>query len=834
MKRAAGLGVIIILTVGIAISQPGLNGRVFCIDPGHGGHNSNDRHVIPDPGTDFWESESNFQKALLLKPLLEAKGATVILTRTSNDTTGYPNPDDPDEPSLTARWQLANANNVHWFHSIHSNAFNGVTNYTLVLLKEDIPTRQPAFPEALTMSNIISPKIRVNLRTTSSIVALDYTFYGGPNGGFNLGVLRGLLMPGELSEGSFHDVPAETRRLMNNAYRKMEAHAIRNSLMQYYAAPTDTLGIIAGIQSEVGTGRMVNNTTLRLMPEGRIFNGDAYNNGFYMFDNVTPGPHTVRFETTGFAPDSVTVSVPSGATVFVDRQIESLLPPTIVSSIPAQGDTLFSAATSLRLQFSKTMNVTSVQNAFSLTPSAPGRFFWSNNNSTLVFDPDSVLPFFVNFTVRVESTAQSAGGQFLDGDGNGVPGDPYILHFRTRDVDAVPPQIIASYPAPNALLPTPNHVISINFDERLNAGTVTTTNFAIQELGGATLSRTVQYWESGIRGSVNMYVSPGLEPGKTYRIRVSGVADLVGNVIPNSSPILWTFSTAPSAHQYAAVENFDTSIVNWLQPGASGSTVGIDSASFAHNPSFNLPTIENNSGSGQLRYFWNPSGPTWLIREYLNSGFPRSVLWRKENSVLQAYVHGDGGRSQFRFCVDDSVDAFPNGRTENHEVSLWFTVDWIGWRLVEWDLEHDSVGTWLGNGILEGDLRFDSFQMRYLPGSSARSGQLFFDQLQLARLVVTDVQEKNSGLPTMYVLEQNYPNPFNPNTTIKFSLPMAGTTTLKVYNLLGQEVATLVDENLGIGTYNAAFDAHALPSGMYFYTLRSGRHTETKKLMYLK
>jgi hypothetical protein len=331
-----------------------------------------------------------------------------------------------------------------------------------------------------------------------------------------------------------------------------------------------------------------------------------------------------------------------------------------------------------------------------------------------------------------------------------------------------------------------------------------------------------------------MFVSPGLESGKTYRIRVSGVSDLVGNVIPNTAPILWTFSTAPSSYQYTTIENFDTSIVNWLQPNGSGSTVGIDSASFGHNPSFNLPTVTNNSGSGQLRYSWNPGATSWLIREYLNGGYPRSVIWRKENTVLQVYVHGDGGRSQFRLCIDDSVDAFPNGRTENHEVSRWFTVDWIGWRLVEWDLESDSIGTWVGNGRLEGDLRFDSFQMRYLPGMSARSGQLYFDQLQLARRIVVEVGEKKDDTPTQYTLEQNYPNPFNPTTTIKFSLPTAGMTTLKVYNLLGQEVAALVDENIGIGTLSVTFDARTLPSGMYFYTLRSGKHIETKKLIYIK
>src|SRR3990172_7984765 len=99
----------------IAVAQRAdLAGIKICIDPGHGGNNAaNDRHLIPDPGTDFWESESNFQKALLLKALLEAKGATVLLTRNTND---YPN--DADEPSLSAPVAFANANNVNWFHSI--------------------------------------------------------------------------------------------------------------------------------------------------------------------------------------------------------------------------------------------------------------------------------------------------------------------------------------------------------------------------------------------------------------------------------------------------------------------------------------------------------------------------------------------------------------------------------------------------------------------------------------------------------------------------------------------------------------------------------------------
>ncbi len=107
-----------------------LNGISICIDPGHGGVNpANDREIIIGPGVTFWESEGNFRKALLLRTLLQQRGATVFLTRETNT---YPN--DADEPGLSARWSYANSKNVNWFHSIHSNAGGGF--YTMVLLKE--------------------------------------------------------------------------------------------------------------------------------------------------------------------------------------------------------------------------------------------------------------------------------------------------------------------------------------------------------------------------------------------------------------------------------------------------------------------------------------------------------------------------------------------------------------------------------------------------------------------------------------------------------------------------------------------------------------------------
>ena len=85
-----------------------------------------------------------------------------------------------------------------------------------------------------------------------------------------------------------------------------------------------------------------------------------------------------------------------------------------------------------------------------------------------------------------------------------------------------------------------------------------------------------------------------------------------------------------------------------------------------------------------------------------------------------------------------------------------------------------------------------------------------------------------------YSLSQNYPNPFNPTTVIKYSLAKPSNVTLKVYDLVGQEVATLVNAKQTAGKHNVSFDASNLSSGVYFYTLRAGDYTATKKMMLLK
>ena len=98
----------------------------------------------------------------------------------------------------------------------------------------------------------------------------------------------------------------------------------------------------------------------------------------------------------------------------------------------------------------------------------------------------------------------------------------------------------------------------------------------------------------------------------------------------------------------------------------------------------------------------------------------------------------------------------------------------------------------------------------------------------------TDVERIEDLTPNAYQLEQNYPNPFNPSTVIKYSIPEAGFVTLKVFNLLGQEVATLVNNEQATGVYQATFDASQLSSGIYFYSLETKNFTSTKKMLLMK
>jgi hypothetical protein len=99
--------------------------------------------------------------------------------------------------------------------------------------------------------------------------------------------------------------------------------------------------------------------------------------------------------------------------------------------------------------------------------------------------------------------------------------------------------------------------------------------------------------------------------------------------------------------------------------------------------------------------------------------------------------------------------------------------------------------------------------------------------------IISGIEQLTGDIKT-YSLSNNYPNPFNPSTTISYSIPELSFTTLKVYDVLGSDVITLVNEEKPAGSYEVELNANNLPSGIYFYRIQAGNFTQTKKMMLLK
>jgi len=117
------------------------------------------------------------------------------------------------------------------------------------------------------------------------------------------------------------------------------------------------------------------------------------------------------------------------------------------------------------------------------------------------------------------------------------------------------------------------------------------------------------------------------------------------------------------------------------------------------------------------------------------------------------------------------------------------------------------------------------------------ANKLYPPQLYLMKLAPDSILMSvniDESIPGRFHLSQNYPNPFNPTTTIKYQIPELSFVTIKVYNVLGGEIATLVNEEKPVGSYEVEFNASTIASGIYFYQLKAGVFVATKKMVLMK
>jgi len=138
-----------------------------------------------------------------------------------------------------------------------------------------------------------------------------------------------------------------------------------------------------------------------------------------------------------------------------------------------------------------------------------------------------------------------------------------------------------------------------------------------------------------------------------------------------------------------------------------------------------------------------------------------------------------------------------------------------------------SSGNWLGMLVLETPGIFQYYcSIHGGPGGVGMSGVITVEN-------ATEVKDDYVSI-SKFDLIQNYPNPFNPSTSIQYKVSSISTVSLKVYDVLGNEVATLVNEEKPAGSYEVDFDASGLSSGIYFYKLSAGSLVETKKMILMK
>jgi S-formylglutathione hydrolase FrmB len=153
----------------------------------------------------------------------------------------------------------------------------------------------------------------------------------------------------------------------------------------------------------------------------------------------------------------------------------------------------------------------------------------------------------------------------------------------------------------------------------------------------------------------------------------------------------------------------------------------------------------------------------------------------------------------------------------------------------------DELTLFAWNTAFRDSLNLQGLAYTFLPYAGTHSGQLnsrfpisliFLDSVM--REVPTGIVKESSLSPNSFMLYQNYPNPFNPSTAISFRIPSRSFVSLKVFDLIGREVATIVSEEMPAGSYTKQWNAEKTSSGIYFYRLQAGSSTETKKLVLLK
>jgi len=790
--------IILLAVFSIPVFSQDFSDVKLCINPGHGGHDSDDRYIS---ATGFWESEGNLSKGLYLRDIMQALNCKIVMTRVTNTTA--------DDLPLSQIVAIANSNNVDWMHAIHSNATGGTTvttNYTLLLYQGN--DSKPTFPATYNMASYMKSEIYAAQRTTDGRQAGDFDFYG--TGQAYLGVFKGLTMPGTLSEGEFHDYIPGSWRLQNEMYKKHEAWAIARAFIRNWNKTPFTHGIVAGILRDKFTNvtypclsadqkKPINYVKVTLQPGNKVYTGDNMNNGFYMFDSLAPGTYKLTFEAPDYTKDTATVTVIANRSVFADALLlpDTTAGPVVAVYSPSTSDSVLTSS-SVSVTFSRPMSRTSVQSAFNFTPAVDGSFVWSNNDQTVTFTPTYAYDKSTKYQLVISAGAQSVYGVPMQND--------FKLSFVTKYRNRL--KILSTSPADW------ENGISTKFQAQAVFDTPLMTTISLNNCvalyddqnNRLTIKNARRYTDNG-RGIILFEPKDALQSNKIYKILFLGANKDVDG-IPQYDTVTINFVTTAEKYQNGTVLDSMESILKWQQPSQSSNSTGIDNTVSAISLASSSSAIIDGYYSGRMTYeFTKASGG---LCEYVDNAKP---VIPSGASNFGMWVFGDNSQNILEFWFirsDNSIDKV-----------VVDTLNWGGWRIIQLPLA-SIPGS--GNRTL------NSVVIRQVAGAKD-SSSIFIDNIQYS--ITTPVKEETRIQPANFVLEQNYPNPFNPSTTISWQMPKAAHVSLKVYDVLGRVVADLLNENRNAGTYKFSFDAGKfnLASGVYLYKLQAGEFSQIRKMI---
>ncbi len=256
---------------------------------------------------------------------------------------------------------------------------------------------------------------------------------------------------------------------------------------------------------------------------------------------------------------------------------------------------------------------------------------------------------------------------------------------------------------------------------------------------------------------------------------------------------------------------------------------------------------------GQYFVKWKIAYNAWTsLTAYPPDSTVRALDFRDGKMVVGGVYSSLGGTSNtYSVCsITDADNPLPVELTTfsasivHNKVQLsWTTATEVNNYGFEIEKSDNKIN-WQNIGFVKGNGNSNAPKHYSFTDNEIGTGKYFYRLKQIdidGKYKYSRVVELDMGMPKKYDLSQNYPNPFNPTTTIKYSIPVSPVgdenfrpVQLKIYDILGKEVTTLVNKNQAPGNYTVNFDASDLPSGIYFYRITAGSFTETKKMILLR